>query len=472
MASHQQGGVNAASADPENVPSVSEESRAKKASTGGDSLSQTGDDSPQSLSQDNGSEINYRTLEWWQAGIIMIAETISLGILSLPAVIAALGLVPGIILMLIMGILATYSGLVMGEFRQAHPWVQSFGDAGEVMGNAIGCGRLFQEIFGGAQTIFQIFVMGSHLLTWTICLNNLSATSTCSIVWAVVGLVVFWVLNLPRTLKGASYMSFVSFFSIFTAVLVTMIDVGIEKPIGSTSIDVATKLPFTSAFLAVTNIAVAFSGHSCFFSIMSEFKKPEDWPKALAMLQICDTTIYLIAAVVIYVYAGPDVPSPALTAAGSGKIRKAIWGIAIPTIVIAGVIYGHVAAKYIFVRVFAGTKHIAKRTWVGTAGWVGITIAVWVIALVIAESIPVFSSLLGLVCALFASWFSFGIPGILWLFLHKGNWFGSTKHIFMFVANVILFLVGFLLCVLGLWASGEAIHNESGSDAWSCKSNA
>jgi hypothetical protein len=144
------------------------------------------------------------------------------------------------------------------------------------------------------------------------------------------------------------------------------------------------------------------------------------------MLQFCDTTIYLIAAVVIYIYTGPDVPSPALTAAGSGKIRKAIWGIAIPTIVIAGVIYGHVAAKYIFVRVFAGTKHIAKRTWVGTVGWVVITIAVWVIALVIAESIPVFSSLLGLVCALFASWFSYGIPGILWLFLHKGNWFGST----------------------------------------------
>lgn len=66
MASHQQqGGANAVTADPENVPSVSEEARAKKASSGGDSLSQAGDDSPQSLSQDNGSEINYRTLAWW-----------------------------------------------------------------------------------------------------------------------------------------------------------------------------------------------------------------------------------------------------------------------------------------------------------------------------------------------------------------------------------------------------------------------
>lgn len=40
------------------------------------------------------AEIKYRTLQWWQCGMIMIAETISLGILSLPSAMAVLGLVP------------------------------------------------------------------------------------------------------------------------------------------------------------------------------------------------------------------------------------------------------------------------------------------------------------------------------------------------------------------------------------------
>lgn len=40
------------------------------------------------------SEIKYRTMHWWEAGMTMIAETISLGILSLPSVLAAVGLVP------------------------------------------------------------------------------------------------------------------------------------------------------------------------------------------------------------------------------------------------------------------------------------------------------------------------------------------------------------------------------------------
>jgi amino acid permease len=422
--------------------------------------------------KDGSVEINYHTLNWWQAGVVMIAETVSLGILSLPAVVANLGLAPGIILLVFMGAMSTYSGLVMGEFRKQHPWVQSFGDAGEVMGRSIGMGKLFQEVFGWAQTLFQIFVMGSHLLTWTICLNTLTDSSTCTIVWGVVGLAVFWLLNTPRTLRAAGYYSFVSFASIFTAVLITMIDVGIEKPIGTTSIEVSRTIGFTSAFLSVTNIAVAFSGHSCFFSVMSELKQPNDWPKALMLLQTCDTILYIVVSVVIYVYVGQDVPSPALSAAGSHVVRKVIWGIAIPTIVIAGVIYGHVAAKYIFVRVFAGTKHVAKRTTVGLLGWLGITASIWVIAWVIAQSIPVFSNLLGLVCALFASWFTYGIPGSLWLWMNYGEWFSTPKKSLQFAANATLMLVGLLLCALGLWCSGEAIAQDKGTTPWSCKSNA
>lgn len=40
------------------------------------------------------AEVKYRTLQWWQCGMIMIAETISLGILSLPSAMAVTGLVP------------------------------------------------------------------------------------------------------------------------------------------------------------------------------------------------------------------------------------------------------------------------------------------------------------------------------------------------------------------------------------------
>ncbi|KAK7428292.1 hypothetical protein QQZ08_005189 [Neonectria magnoliae] len=408
--------------------------------------------------EEDGELINYKTLTWWQGSIVLIAETVSLGILSLPSVLATVGLVPGIILILVLGVLSTYSGLVLGEFHRAYPSVQNFGDAVELIGRPIGMGRLFQEIFGWAQVTFQVFVMASHLLTLTICLNTLTNSSTCTIAWGFIGLAIFWALNLPRTLKYASYMS--------------MAYVAIERPIGSGSIEVTRELELAGAFLAVTNIAIAFSSHSCFFSVIAEFKKPEDWPKALALLQISDTAIYLVAAIVIYVYVGTDVPSPALSAAGSATMRKIIWGIAIPTIVIAGVIYGHVAAAYIFSRLFRNTKHMVRRTKLSGFAWIAVTFGIWAISLVISQSIPVFNSLLGLIAAMFASWFSYGLPGVFWLWMHYGKWFDGWRQTCRFIANVALFISGLLICVLGLWASIEAIATESATKPWTCTSNA
>lgn len=39
-------------------------------------------------------EVKYRIMPWWQAGTLMVAENISLGILSLPSAVATLGIVP------------------------------------------------------------------------------------------------------------------------------------------------------------------------------------------------------------------------------------------------------------------------------------------------------------------------------------------------------------------------------------------
>lgn len=68
--------------------------------------------------------------------------------------------------------------------------------------------------------------------------------------------------------------------------------------------------------------------------------------KALYALQIADTTLYLIVGIVVYAYAGRDTVSPALGNTGT-TLRRIAYGIALPTIMIAGVINGHVCAKLV-----------------------------------------------------------------------------------------------------------------------------
>lgn len=61
--------------------------------------------------------------------------------------------------------------------------------------------------------------------------------------------------------------------------------------------------------------------------------------------------MYLIVGVVVYAYAGSSTISPALGNTGT-VLRKVAYGIALPTIIIAGVINGHVCAKLVFVRMY------------------------------------------------------------------------------------------------------------------------
>ncbi|KAJ5859819.1 hypothetical protein N7534_005096 [Penicillium rubens] len=385
------------------------------------------------------AEIKYKVLKWWQGGLLMVAETISLGILSLPAAIAGIGLVPGLILLIGLGLLATYTGYLMGRF-----------------------GR---ELFGTGQLLFLIFLMASHILTFTVALNSITGHATCSIVFGLVGLILSLILSLPRTLEKMSWLSLVSFISIFVAVMVTMIALGIQN--NGAAVKPVVEANLVTGIMSACNIAFSYVSHNTFFTFMAELKDPKDFPKALALLQSIDITLYIVAAVVIYYYTGADVASPALGSAGL-LISRIAYGIALPTIVIAGVINGHVAAKSLYVRIFAGTDRMHKRDWVAMGSWVGIAFGLWVIAWVIAEAIPVFNNLLSLITALFGSWFTFGFTGMFWLHMNKGLWFSSPKKIMLTLLNSLAICVGVILCVLGLYASGSAIHNNPTSASFSC----
>jgi len=250
--------------------------------------------------------------------------------------------------------------------------------------------------------------------------------------------------------------------------MITMIGLGVSPKSLHVSATIVT--PFASAFLSVTNIVFAYAGHVAFFSFISELKDPRDFPKALYLLQATDTSLYIIVAIVVYRYAGADVSSPALGSAGT-IVKKVAYGIALPTILIAGVIYGHVASKYIYVRLFRGTKHMSRRTWLAVGSWAAITGTLWFIAFIIAESIPNFNDLLSLISSLFASWFTYGLSGVFWLFLNKGKWFSSKKNIALTAVNWSTVGLGFAIMAMGLYASGKAIHDSTGNGSWSCADN-
>jgi len=74
--------------------------------------------------------------------------------------------------------------------------------------------------------------------------------------------------------------------------------------------------------------------------------------------------------------------------------KKIAYSFAIPTIVMLGVLYASVVARFIFFRVLRNSKHRYSHSLTGWAIWSGILALTWILAFVIAGVIPFFNDLL------------------------------------------------------------------------------
>lgn len=252
--------------------------------------------------------------------------------------------------------------------------------------------------------------------------------------------------------------------------MITMIALATSPQATASEMRATYPASFPSAFNSISNIVFAYGGHVAWIAFISELRDPKEFPKALCLLQVVDITLYFITALVIYRYAGKDVASPALSS-NRPIVRKVAWGIALPTIIIAGVIFAHVIAKYIFLRMFKRTSYLHSRGFVATGTWIALGLGSWIISWIIAESIPNFSDLLGFISALFASWFSYGIPGVCWFYLNYKNWTAGAKMIWLSLCNLVLILLGAIICGVGLYASGYQMSKDSSGSVWSCSDN-
>ncbi|KAI0150277.1 hypothetical protein GGR57DRAFT_202373 [Xylariaceae sp. FL1272] len=77
--------------------------------------------------QEEGHDIKYKTLSWPLVAVLMITEIVSNGMLSLPSSIAAVGIVPGVILIFFLGAFATYTAWALIQFKVRHPEGKSRG---------------------------------------------------------------------------------------------------------------------------------------------------------------------------------------------------------------------------------------------------------------------------------------------------------------------------------------------------------
>jgi len=234
-----------------------------------------------------------------------------------------------------------------------------------------------------------------------------------------VSAVILFACAIPPSFHEFAPLGYVDFVSIIVAIGVTIIATGIRahtSPGGLNAVNWSLWPPedisFSSAFLSVTNIVFAYSFAICQFSFMDELHTVTDFPKAIYWLGSIEIFIYTITGAMIYAFVGDEVQSPALLSAGF-TMSRIVFGLALPVIFISGSINSTVSARYIVNRLFKEGSDMYYTT--GRAGWTVwllILLVQTIVAFVVAEAIPFFGDLLGIISALFSSGFSFYFPAL------------------------------------------------------------
>lgn len=411
-------------------------------------------------------EQKFNKLGWKALTICLIVEAIALGSLSVPSAFATVGMVPGVILTVGLGLIAIYTSYVVGQVKMKYPKVEHYADAVRLI-----WGRPGYELCGVMFALFLILLVGSHALTGTIAfIRIVDQPGLCALIFSVVSAIILFLLALPPTFHEVSFLGYIDFVSIIAAILITMVATGVEAsnaPGGLSAVDWSLWPPpdtsLYKAFLSCTNIIFAYSFAVCQFSFMSEMHTPKDYVKSIWALGLIEIFIYTITGAVIYAFVGSAVNSPALLSS-SFTVSRIAFGVALPVIFISGSINGTVVGRYIITRAFPNSSIRWVNNTKGWTVWAALIAAITIIGWIIAEAIPFFNALLGLISSLFISGFTFYFPALFWFQLIKeGKWNASTHNIVLSLANAGCLIIGVATLGLGTYASVQDIMDQYNS---------
>lgn len=405
-------------------------------------------------------QTKFSKLGWKRLTICLIVEAIALGSLSMPSAFANLGMVAGVIMTVGIGFIAIYTSYIVGQVKLKHPHIQHYADAVGLM-----WGKFGYELTSVMFVLFLVLITGSHVLTGTIAwIRIVDKPNLCALVWGVISAILLYCLALPPTFHEFAILGYIDFVSIILAIFITMVATGVEAsnaPGGLSAVPWSAWPPpditFAKVFLSTTNIVFAYSFAVCQYSFMAEMHTPRDYVKSIWALGLIEIFIYTLTGAIIYSFVGSNVSSPAILS-GSKMVSRVAFGIALPVIFISGAINTTVVGKYIMSRAFPKSELRFVNNRKGWTIWLVLIAGLTIIAWVIAEAIPFFNALLGIISSLFISGFSFYFPALFWFSIIKeGKWNANARNIGLSITNALVFCIGICVLVCGTYASIEDI---------------
>jgi len=225
---------------------------------------------------------------------------------------------------------------------------------------------------------------------------------------------------------------------------------------------------------ASTGIFVSGAGAPMFVQVISEMRRPRDFKKALYLCSFIVNGSYLAFGLVIYRWCGKWVASPSLGSAGQ-TIKMVSYGIALFGLFVGAILYLHLAAKMLFVRILRNSHHLQTNTVVHWSLWLSCTFGLCALGFILGEAIPIFNYLIALTGSICFAPLSLALPPVAWLYDHWDYRKGSMLQMGAWAVFVLSFLIGIFMTVGGTYSTVQLIIDAYATGAigraFSCADN-
>jgi len=258
---------------------------------------------------------------------------------------------------------------------------------------------------------------------------------------------------------------------------------------------------FLGTYQGINTIIYAYGGAMLFFNLLAEMRNPWDFWKGMLVADLFIYFAYMFFGLFQYSYQGQYTYVAAIQSINPYNYQTAGNILSIAGGLIAAALYGNIGIKVIynnvFMEIFGFPALITKR---GKIIWVAMVPAYWILAFIVASSVPQLSGITTLVGAFCIGNFTYTFPALLKIgfeikkgamlpdegfdettrtYIRKDGgmtrWIRGYKKTWMLTSfNIFYFLGSMVVCGLGCYSAIEslitAFNGGSVATAWSCTS--
>jgi len=380
---------------------------------------------------------------WVTAGQLMVADIVGVGVLSLPSAMAQLGWFMGPLFIVLFFPLNYYTGILLWRVRLLKKSSLTYMD----MALATHGEKLAK--FSAFIVYLHIWLtLGDYLLVLGESLGLLFYdTSFCKREWVFIGAITLLPFCQLRSLNETKWLCWLNMFTI-TATIATALGYLISQGTDVTLLPdgepegIPHALTYLSFATAFSKIAFAYAGQFLYLEIMAEMSQPKDFPKAFILAGPYQVGMYLISGCIGYAYKGQNAQGLMINfIPQNGWLRLASAFLFIHMIV-TYLIKATVLSRALHRSV--SPKNLNDTGFRGKLEWFFATLAVMISCIIVANTIPFFDPLTGLIGASFVPIACWNLP-IIYYYYSSNEPIPKIERpllVFVFVLGIVLTIVG------------------------------